>query len=155
MSELKFPLFIDLGGKKVRVFGGGAVAQRRVETLLLFGAEINLVAPEISAALKALGGEGRISLEQRAYEKGELKDEFMVIAATSDSGVNAAISGEAKSKGMYFNCASDKTLSGFFFPGVCVTEDISVGVCGTGKDHKNVKKVSQAIRNTLQDLENG
>ena len=49
-----FPLFVDLSDRKIRVFGGGAVATRRVKTLLEFGADVPVVASEISSELKIL-----------------------------------------------------------------------------------------------------
>lgn len=155
MSELKFPLFIDLTGKKVTVFGGGMIAGRRIKTLLKFGAAVTVVAPEISEDIKKLWDAGEITCRLRAYEQGELRGEFMVLAATNDNGVNFAITREAKNKGMYANCASDKEQSNFFFPGVCTTENISVGVCGTGKCHKNVKETTEAIRDVLKRREMG
>ena len=32
-----FPLFVDMNDKEIRVFGGGAIALRRVKSLLSFG----------------------------------------------------------------------------------------------------------------------
>ena len=41
-----FPLFIDLEGKKIAVVGAGKIASRRIRTLLEFGAELTVLAPE-------------------------------------------------------------------------------------------------------------
>ena len=41
MERAYFPLFIDLTRKKILVAGGGAIALRRVRTLLRFGADIH------------------------------------------------------------------------------------------------------------------
>ena len=46
MERAYFPLFIDLTRKKILVAGGGAIALRRVRTLLRFGADIHVIAPE-------------------------------------------------------------------------------------------------------------
>ena len=42
-----FPMFVDLSGRQVTVVGGGSVALRRSETLLYFGVDIKVIAPEI------------------------------------------------------------------------------------------------------------
>ena len=45
-KEIRFPLFIDLNGRKAVVVGGGAIACRRAGVLKAFGAQVILVAPE-------------------------------------------------------------------------------------------------------------
>ena len=40
-----FPLFVDISEKKIVVIGGGAIATRRVKTLLSFEPQIVVVAP--------------------------------------------------------------------------------------------------------------
>jgi siroheme synthase (precorrin-2 oxidase/ferrochelatase) len=47
MKKPYFPMFVDLSGRQVTVVGGGSVALRRSETLLYFGVDIKVIAPEI------------------------------------------------------------------------------------------------------------
>ena len=54
MSERKFPLFLNLTGREVWLFGGGAVALRRAKTLLAFGPNLTVVAPELDPAFLEL-----------------------------------------------------------------------------------------------------
>ena len=51
-----FPLFIDLEGKKIAVVGAGKIASRRIRTLLEFGAELTVLAPEASEEVRCLAG---------------------------------------------------------------------------------------------------
>ena len=44
---LRFPVFLDIEDKKILLVGAGQVAVRRIRTLLLFGADITVVAREI------------------------------------------------------------------------------------------------------------
>ena len=53
-------LGLRLRGRLVVVVGGGAVASRRVPSLLDAGAEILLVSPEVAASLEDLAAAGRI-----------------------------------------------------------------------------------------------
>ena len=46
-----FPLFVKLEGRRVLVVGGGKIAARRIRTLLEFGCEITVVAPEVGEEL--------------------------------------------------------------------------------------------------------
>ena len=43
MGTKRFPLFVDLTGKKALVIGGGTVGLRRAEVLARFGAEVTVV----------------------------------------------------------------------------------------------------------------
>ena len=54
-----FPMFVDLSGRQVTVVGGGSVALRRSETLLYFGVDIKVIAPEIRSEFYRLDSEGK------------------------------------------------------------------------------------------------
>lgn len=155
MSELKFPLFVDLTDKPVTVFGGGKIALRRIQTLLQFDARVKVVSPEAGDGLQELLAQqpSGLTWEQRCYLPGELNGEFLVLAATNDSDVNHAIVLEAKRKNIYGNNASDQHDNAFFFPAVAFADGISVGICGTGKDHHAVAKTAKIIRKHLSEGE--
>ena len=55
-----FPLFIDLEKKKITVIGAGTIASRRIRTLLNFGAQITVLAPEASEEVRKLAEKGRL-----------------------------------------------------------------------------------------------
>ena len=61
-----FPLFVDISEKKIVVIGGGAIATRRVKTLLPFEPQIVVVAPEVTGELEELEP-GFYPYQQRAY----------------------------------------------------------------------------------------
>ena len=64
MSRRYFPLFVDISCQKIVVIGGGQVAQRRIETLLSFGADLWVAAPEITERLKDLAKEESVGCGQ-------------------------------------------------------------------------------------------
>jgi len=57
VSAALFPLFADLRGRAVRVVGGGAVAERKVEALLIGGGEIKVISPTGGATAAATGSD--------------------------------------------------------------------------------------------------
>mgnify|MGYP001624207637 CR=1 FL=1 len=82
-----FPLFIDLTGRKVLVFGGGQVALRKIQTLLLFQASVEVSAPKLCEELEAMinGGtvkKAEITMNFDGEEVPSVMDVFMVICAT-------------------------------------------------------------------------
>ena len=79
-----FPLFMDLNSKKVMVVGGGTIAERRIRTLLDFVEEIWVIAPEISDGIRDLKEQGRIFWKKKRYEREDIYDADLVLAATDD-----------------------------------------------------------------------
>lgn len=95
MSNL-FPVFIDIKGKKCVIIGGGAVAERKIRTLLRYGADITLISPDVTENIKKIIKQGKIKYLKKNYSKEDIDNAFLVVAATSDSKINAQIAMEAK-----------------------------------------------------------
>ena len=141
-NRLRFPIFLDLRGRQVLIFGGGAVALRRAEAVLPYGASVTVVAKEPLPAFGSLP----LTVERRAYRPGEIGGAALVLAATDDRAVNAAIAAEAREKGILSNNASDREDCDFFFPALIRTKRLSIGLCGTGEDHQEVREAAEKIR---------
>ena len=62
-----FPLFVDLEQKKIVVVGAGRIAERRIQTLLSFEAQITVIAPEASVKIRKLAKEGRLHWQQERW----------------------------------------------------------------------------------------
>ena len=92
-------MFIDLTGKNIMVAGGGTIALRRVRTLLKFGADIHVIAPELCEELVQMEEEGKITAEYRAYRTGDIDGAQIVLAATDDHEVNRRIWEECQAPG--------------------------------------------------------
>lgn len=90
------PLFINLEGKKCVVVGGGKVAERKIKTLLKYGANITVVSPEITKNIAKLVEKKKIQYLKKKYSSEDIEDAFLVIAATSDSSINQQILNDAK-----------------------------------------------------------
>lgn len=142
-----FPVFFDMEGKNIRVYGGGKIAARRIKILLEFGANVRVSAPQIAEELEDLAQqEERLSLDYRAYQSGELGKEDFVFAATGNEEADNAIYRECRHRSIPVNLASDKEKCDFYFPGVVRDGDITVGVTSGGKDHQKVAEVTERIR---------
>jgi precorrin-2 dehydrogenase/sirohydrochlorin ferrochelatase len=90
-----YPVFLNLKNKKVIVCGGGHVAERKICALLKAGAEVMVVSPEITKRLETIRAQRRLKHICRKYRKSDLKDAFLVIAATDNLSVNERISHDA------------------------------------------------------------
>lgn len=89
----RYPLLLDLAGRRAVVVGGGPVALRRARALLDAGALVTVVAPSV---LPALACEQDVSVLLRPYGAGDLEGAWVAHACTSDPAVNAAVAAEAE-----------------------------------------------------------
>lgn len=71
MKKVYYPVMLNIAGKKAAVIGGGEVASRKVGDLLEAGAEVIVIAPEISGGISKMACEfpGSLILRQRPYER--------------------------------------------------------------------------------------
>jgi siroheme synthase (precorrin-2 oxidase/ferrochelatase) len=139
-----FPVFQDITNKKFLIAGAGAVALRRLKTLLNFDCFVEIVAPEICPGIKNISDE-RLRVRQDVYREGEYGADF-VIAATNDRTVNKMIAAEYTAKNIPVSVADRKEESTFFFPAIICTGDITVGVTSDGRSHGAVSGAAQKIR---------
>ena len=147
-----FPLFSELEGKKIAVVGAGKIASRRIRTLLEFGAELTVLAPEASEEVRCLAGEGRLVWRQEAYRAGLpgfLEGALLALAATDSPAVNLAVREECKSLGIPVNLADDKEKCDFYFPGIASGGGVTAGITAEGKDHRLAKEVTAEVRSLL------
>jgi siroheme synthase-like protein len=111
-----FPVVLDLTGRACLVVGGGRVAARKVAALLAAGAAVTVVAPEVEPDLAALAG--TVAVERRPYRTGEAAGYRLVITATGDAAVDAAVTADAEAAGVWANAADDPAHCSFILPAV-------------------------------------
>ncbi|HUH38367.1 MAG TPA: bifunctional precorrin-2 dehydrogenase/sirohydrochlorin ferrochelatase, partial [Spongiibacteraceae bacterium] len=90
------PLFLNVRDQPCLVVGGGEVAARKIGLLLRAGARLTVIAPQVDAALAATLAEANATVLSRKFASGDVQGQRLVIAATSDIAVNAAVSEAAQ-----------------------------------------------------------
>src|SRR6516225_2482288 len=136
-------LGLRLGGRRVVVVGGGAVATRRIPVLLDAGADIVLVSPAVTASLEDLAAAGRIRWEPRRYANGDCAGAWLVCACTDDPAVNAAVAAEAERERTWSVRADDAQASAAWTPASGRADRVQVGVLSGDPLH------SAAIRDAV------
>ena len=154
----KFPCFIDISGWKIRIYGGGEVAARRVETLRHFGPDITVISPVLNAKLLKMQREdsGVFTWDARSYHMNEVPgggNVDLVLAATSDEVLNHEIVRVCREHGIRVNNASDKEECDFFFPAVIFSENLVMGITSDGTDHRKVRRTAARVRELLAEKE--
>ena len=148
-----FPLFVELEKKPCLVIGGGRVALRKVRTLLKFGADVTVVAKDISEEMQKLADDGQIKyilknvLHMTDLEY-MLRSYFIVICATDDAALNHQICELCKLQNIWVNSATEKADSTFIFPAVVVRGNVSVGVSSS----EGAPSLTRHVRTKIDEM---
>jgi siroheme synthase-like protein len=113
-----YPIFLDLTGRRCLVVGGGSVAEGKVRGLLAAQADVTVVAPGLTPALKALVTTGEILHREGEYAAGDLEGAELCFVATDDGAINANVAADARARGVWVNAADDPANCDFILPGV-------------------------------------
>jgi len=135
---------LDLRGRDCLVVGGGRVAAEKIAGLLDCEAEVTVVATALDDEVRALP----VRLVERPFENADVDDRFLVVAATDDRAVNAAVSAAAAERTTPCNVADDPELCSFILPAIVRRDPIVVGVSTGGAS----PALAQRIRDDIDDL---
>jgi precorrin-2 dehydrogenase/sirohydrochlorin ferrochelatase len=124
-----YPLFLDLQGREVLVVGGGAVAERKVESLLAAGAVVNLVAPDVTPSLARL----TIRLQRRKFVEADLDGMVLVISATDDRAAQEQIAAAARARNIPINTVDQPELCDFIVPAIVRKGDVVLAISTSGR----------------------
>jgi siroheme synthase-like protein len=141
-----YPAMLSVRGRNCVVVGGGAVALRKVDGLLLDGARVTVVSPEPVAALEEMASKGTISLERRPYRPGEAGAYALVFAATDDREVNRQVASDAEAAGRWVNVADDPELCTFHLPAQVRRGNLKLAVASSGEAPFVVSRLRRALQ---------
>jgi precorrin-2 dehydrogenase/sirohydrochlorin ferrochelatase len=128
-----YPVFIDLQSRSTLVVGGGAVAERKVESLLGAGASVAVVSLDATPLLRKWADAGRIALSLRPFEDSDLDGRVLVISATDDPEVQKQIHAAGARRNILVNTVDIPELCDFIVPAVVRRGDVLIAVSTSGK----------------------
>ncbi len=151
-----YPLFFNLKGRKAIVFGGGAVAERKIRSLLQSGAQVHAVSCEFAPAVRALARKtARLKLEpakaspKRALAK-LLKNADLAFAATSDAAWNRLVVKHCRRLRIPVNVADQPELCDFFVPSYFKKGDLEVAVSTGGASPLWARRFREELESKLR-----
>jgi uroporphyrin-III C-methyltransferase / precorrin-2 dehydrogenase / sirohydrochlorin ferrochelatase len=145
-DSARYPLILDMAGRRAVVVGGGRVALRRVRGLLDARANVVVVAPSVLPELAALP----VTVLHRAYRHGDLSAAWLAHAVTGDPEVNERVAAEAEQNRIWCVRADDARASGAWTPAVTRHGDVTVAVTAGG-DPIRSQRLRAAIALALAD----
>lgn len=145
------PIYLDMTGRCCLVIGGGAVAERKIATLLDSGAEVTVISPEINEAIAGWSKGNLLRHEARRYQPGDLAEFEMVFVATDDGNVNGQVYEEGGRRSVWVNAADDPAHCDFILPSVLRRGQLTVAVSSGGTS----PALARAIREELESYFTG
>lgn len=140
-----FPAFLKLRNKPCLVVGAGEIAWSKITSMLEAEADVLVVAPEARAEVYQLAAQGRIRLALRAYEPADLAGQFLVIAATDDRDVNAAVYRDADARNILCNAVDDPPNCDFYFGSIVRRGDLQIAISTNGESPAFAQRLRREI----------
>jgi uroporphyrin-III C-methyltransferase/precorrin-2 dehydrogenase/sirohydrochlorin ferrochelatase len=144
-----FPLFLRLRRQRVLLVGGGEVATRKLRLLLRAQASVEIVAEALSAEVAQLETAGQIQWLAQRFEPQQVRGCRIVIAATDDPLLNAAVAAAAGEAGIPVNVVDDPELSTFITPAIVDRAPLLVAVSSGGSAPVLARRVREQIERLL------
>jgi precorrin-2 dehydrogenase/sirohydrochlorin ferrochelatase len=144
MSRL-FPMFVKLEGKRCLVVGAGKVGEPKISGLIETGARVHVVALEASEAVHQWAGDGKITLEIRAFTPADLAGTFLAIVATASPDLNSFIYHEAQQRGILCNVVDVPEHCDFYYPAVVRRGDLQIAISTNGQSPSLAQKLRQQL----------
>ena len=142
------PVFLDLRERTVVVAGGGEVALRKVELLRAAGARVRVIAPTLTGGLASLQLAGHIEHRAAEFAPANLDGAALVIAATDNPQINAAVHAAATARGLFVNVVDDAELCSFVMPAIIDRSPVLVAVGTAG----NAPVLARHVRALLETV---
>lgn len=146
-----YPIFIDLENKPVLVIGGGAVACRKVQTLLTYGALVRIISPYIIDELKCLIDGKNCRWISKEYSEGDILDAVLVFSCTDQEEINARVAQDAGKLNRPVNVVDDPDKCSFIVPSILTRGDLSIAVSTGGSSPLAARLIRQELEEIYGD----
>lgn len=146
MNEL-FPIFLKLAGRPCLVVGGGPIAEAKMEGLVRCGAEVRVVAPEVTPGIREAASLGGIVWEQREFVPADLQGMFLVVAATDSPELHEEIFRLCQQGGILCNAVDEPQRCDFYYPAVVRRGSLQIAISTAGHS----PFLAQRLRRELEE----
>lgn len=126
------PINLKLRGRKVLLVGGGEVATRKAAALVRAGAQVGIVAAQLSETLARRVCANECVRLADEFQPQHLETVRLVVCATDNRPLNARIAGLAKRKNIPVNVVDDPELCTFIMPAIVDRSPLTVAISSGG-----------------------
>lgn len=140
-----YPIGLVLENKKCLVIGAGSVAERKVRRLLECGARVEVISTKITAGLKVLAKDKKIVFKKRKVSLKDLKPGSLVVAATEDRKINAAVSSYCRKNNILINVVDSPKECNFILPSIVRRGALTISISTDGISPALARKIRQEL----------
>jgi precorrin-2 dehydrogenase/sirohydrochlorin ferrochelatase len=140
-----YPIFLRVAGRSCLVIGGGRVAEEKVQSLLMAGARVTVISPQLTAGLNALAAANRIIHRDRTYASGDVGGFFLAFAATDNADLHVEIAAEAEAAGVLVNVVDRPRLCDFIMPSIMERGDLVIATSTGGASPAMAKRIRREL----------
>ncbi len=144
------PLFLN--AKKhgtILIIGGGEIAAAKTEALASVGAEVEILAENISEAVEILCAKHGFKTTHAPYNKKYLKGKKIVVAATDNDAVNEKIAKDCNKADILVNVVDNPPLCDFIFPALVRRGNLQIAISSSGISPVLARMVKHAIEQAV------
>jgi len=123
-----FPIFLSLTGRPVLLVGGGPVATSKLGALQAAGADVTVVAPEVSAQIIASG----VRVLARPFQAADVEGVWLIVAAAPPA-VNRAVAAAAAARQVFVNAVDDPPNADAYLGGVIRRDGVTIAISTDGR----------------------
>ena len=144
----KFPIYLEMAGRRAVVIGAGPVAIRKVTALHEVGARITVIAIHVSTPAEELFSRYNVEVVLTPYRKDYLVGATLVIAATNDTPLNKQVYHDCQELEILCNVVDVPELCDFYTPALVKRGDLQIAIGTDG----NCPSYAGHLRRKLEDL---
>jgi precorrin-2 dehydrogenase/sirohydrochlorin ferrochelatase len=144
----KYPIYLNLAGRRSVVVGGGTVALRKVQALVEAESRVTVVAEHISPALEDAFAMPHVEIVLSPYHKDYLVGATLCIAATNDPIINKKVYADCQELEILCNVVDQPELCDFFVPAVVKRGDLQIAISTDG----NCPAYAGHVRKKLEEM---
>ena len=127
-----FPIALHGERLTVVVVGGGRVGTRKALSLASAGAQVIVVAPEVTPELEAAAVARRMTVVREAYSANQIDRAMLVIAATDSREVNSQVAVDGHARGKLVNITDSPDEGNFHTMALHRSGDVTIAVSAGG-----------------------
>jgi precorrin-2 dehydrogenase/sirohydrochlorin ferrochelatase len=141
-----FPIYLKLANRPCLVVGAGRIGEEKIEGLLRAGAAIKVVAPHATPRVESWARDGKLRWETRKFRASDLREAFLVVAATSSEKLHDQIYKLAQRRGILCNVVDDPPHCDFYYASVVRRGSLQLAISTGGHS----PALAQRLRRKLE-----
>lgn len=140
-----YPIMLDVVNKEALVIGGGNIAARKIKELLIAGARVKVVSPELHQTLAALVRLDEIDWTNKHFEPSDVQPSALIVVAAT----NCKATNELIARSVYphqlVNVVDDAKLGTFHVPAKLRRGKLTITVSTGGVSPSFAKQIRDEL----------